>query len=304
MNKNEIKLLVVGSIGIDDIKTRTEVRKNLLGGSVPFCTAAASFFTKSGAVGIVGSDFPDEFVKRWEKFGTDLAGVQRVEGSTFRWSGAYDANMIERETLKTELGVFADFKPKLPAAYKNAKFILLGNIQPELQAHVLRQAKGAKFVALDTMNLWIDIAKPALQRVIKKVDLLTVNDGEARMLSGKYNMRDCADELMKMGPKYVIIKRGEHGALLFSKKGIFIAPAYPVKGVVDPTGAGDSYAGALMGYLAQRGRVSEKALREALLYASVVASFGVEGFSLECFEGLTFSKIERRMREMRKMISV
>jgi sugar/nucleoside kinase (ribokinase family) len=212
--------------------------------------------------------------------------------------------MIERETIKTELGVFADFKPKLPASYKNAPFVLLGNIQPELQAHVLRQAKGAKFVALDTMNLWIDIAKPALKRVIRKVDLLTVNDGEARMLSGKYNMRDCAAELMKMGPRYVIIKRGEHGALLFSRKGIFIAPAYPVEGVVDPTGAGDSYAGAFMGYLAQRGRVSEKALREALLYASVVASFGVEAFSLECFERLTSSKIEHRMRAMRKMMSI
>ncbi len=304
MKKSDIKLWVVGSVGIDDIKTRTENRKELLGGSVPFCTAAASFFTKTGAVGVVGSDFPEDFSKRWEKFGIDLSGVQHVEGSTFRWAGAYDDNMIERETLKTELGVFADFKPKLPASYKNTPFVLLGNIQPELQAHVLRQAKGAKFVALDTMNLWIDIAKPALKRVIRKVDLLTVNDGEARMLSGKYNMRDCAAELMKMGPRYVIIKRGEHGALLFSRKGIFIAPAYPVEGVVDPTGAGDSYAGAFMGYLAQRGRVSEKALREALLYASVVASFGVEAFSLECFERLTLSKIERRMRAMRKMMSV
>ena len=304
MKKTDVKLWVLGSIGIDDIKTRTESRKDLLGGSVPFCTAAASYFTQCGAVGVVGSDFPEDFSNRWKKFGTDLSGVQHVEGATFRWAGAYDDNMIERETLKTELGVFADFKPKLPEAYKSAPFVLLGNIQPELQAHVLRQAKGAKFVALDTMNLWIDIAEPALKRVIKKVDLLTVNDGEARMLSGKYNMRDCAAELMKMGPSYVIIKRGEHGALLFSKKGIFIAPAYPVESVVDPTGAGDSYAGAFMGYLAQRGRVSEKALREALLYASVVASFGVEGFSLECFEGLRFSQIERRMKQMRKMITV
>ncbi|MDA3927256.1 MAG: PfkB family carbohydrate kinase [Kiritimatiellae bacterium] len=304
MKKNDMKLWIVGSIGIDDIKTRTEDRKDLLGGSLPFCTAAASFFTQAGAVGIVGSDFPESFAARWGKFGTDLSGVQHAAGKTFRWAGAYDENMIERETLKTELGVFADFKPKLPAAYKQAPFVLLGNIQPELQMHVLRQAKGAKFVALDTMNLWIDIAKPALVKVIKKVDLLTVNDGEARMLSGKWNMRECADELLKMGPSYVIIKRGEHGAILFSKKGIFVAPAFPVEKVVDPTGAGDSYAGTFMGYLAKRGRVSEKALREALLYASVVASFGVEGFSLECFEKLTIAKIERRMKQMRKMISV
>jgi len=304
MKQADIKLWIVGSIGIDDIKTRTEDRKDLLGGSLPFSTAAASFFTHAAAVGVVGDDFPAEFASRWEKFGTDLSGVQHVMGSTFRWAGVYDDNMIERETLKTELGVFADFKPKLPASCKEVPFILLGNIQPELQLHVLRQAKGPKFVALDTMNLWIDIARPALIKVIKKVDLLTVNDGEARMLSGKWNMRECADELLKMGPSYVIIKRGEHGALLFSKKGIFIAPAYPVEKVVDPTGAGDSYAGAFMGYLAQRGRVSDKALREALLYASVVASFGVEGFSLECFEGLKFSQIERRMKQMLKMISV
>jgi sugar/nucleoside kinase (ribokinase family) len=304
MKKDDIKLWVVGSVGIDDIRTRTESRVNLLGGSVPFSTAAASFFTEVGAVGVVGSDFPSEFTRRWSAFGVDLSGVQHVEGPTFRWAGAYDDNMIERETLRTELGVFADFRPRLPADYSAAPFVLLGNIQPELQLHVLRQAGGARFVALDTMNLWIEIARPALKRVIAKVDLLTVNDGEARMLSGKYNMRDCAAELMRMGPKYVIIKRGEHGALLFSGKGIFIAPAYPVKNVVDPTGAGDSYAGAFMGCLARRGRVSEAALREALLYASVVASFGVEGFSLECFEGLKFSQIEKRMREMRRMLEV
>jgi len=304
MNKQDVKLVIVGSIGIDDIKTRTEDRKDLLGGSLPFSTAAASFFTNTGAVGVVGDDFPESFSKRWQSFGTDLEGVQHVAGSTFRWSGAYDDNMIERETLKTELGVFENFKPILPASYKKAPFVLLGNIQPELQMHVLRRAKGARFVALDTMNLWIEIAQPALKKVIKKVDLLTVNDGEARMLSGKYNMLDCATELMKMGPSYVVIKRGEHGALLFSKKGIFIAPAFPVDNVVDPTGAGDSYAGAFMGYLAQRGRVSEKALREALLYASVIASFGVEGFSLDCFENLKFSQIERRMKKLLKMISL
>lgn len=304
MKEGDIKLWIVGSVGIDDIKTRAETRTELLGGSLPFSTAAASFFTRVGAVGIVGSDFPESFDQRWQKFGADLSGVEHVPGATFRWAGAYDDNMIERETLKTELGVFANFKPKLPQAYQKAPFVLLGNIQPELQMHVLRQATGARFVALDTMNLWIDIARPALLKVIKKVNLLTVNDGEARMLTGQWNMRACAAELLKLGPSYVIIKRGEHGSLLFSKKGLFIAPAYPVEQVVDPTGAGDSYAGAFMGYLAQRGRVSEQALREALLYAAVVASFGVEGFSLDCFEKLTFVQIERRMKQMLKMIRV
>ncbi len=303
MEKEQIKLWIVGSIGIDDIKTLREDRKDLLGGSLPYSTAAASFFVNTGAVGIVGDDFPTDFFERWRHFGTDLQGVQQIEGKTFRWAGVYDENMIDRQTLKTELGVFADFKPRVPPAYKKAPFVLLGNIQPELQMHVLRQAEKTRFVALDTMNLWIDIARPALKRVIKRVNLLTVNDSEARMLSGRYNMRDCAAELLKMGPEYVVIKRGEHGALLFSKKGIFIAPAYPVQDLRDPTGAGDSYAGAFMGYLARYGRVTEKSMRAALLNATVFASFGVEGFSLERFETLKKSQIIRRINEMKKMLT-
>ena len=299
-----VDLWMVGSIGIDDVQTRESDRKNLLGGSLPFATAAASFFAKTGAVGVVGNDFPASFEARWKAFGTDLSGVQHRPGLTFRWACRYDANMIERETLKTELGVFADFKPVLPSAYKRAPFVLLGNIQPELQLHVLRQSEGAKFVALDTMNLWIDIARPALLKVIKRVNLLTLNDGEARMLTGKWNLRDCADVLLKTGPSYVIIKKGEHGALLFSKKGIFIVPAYPVLRLVDPTGAGDSYAGTFMGYLARAGRVTDKLMREALVYAAAVASFNVEGFSLERFEKLTVRQIEARVNELKRMMAV
>ena len=300
---SSVDLWIVGSVGIDDIKTRTANRKNLLGGSVPYSTAAASFFTRVGAVGVVGSDFPAAFTRRWQSFGIDLAGVQRQEGATFRWACEYDANMIERTTLKTELGVFASFMPELPAAYRKAPFVLLGNIQPDLQAHVLGQAEGAKFVALDTMNLWIDIAKPALRKVIKRVDLLMVNDGEARMLTGKWNLCDCADAILKMGPSYVVIKKGEHGALLFSKEGVFIVPAFPVRKLVDPTGAGDSYAGTFMGYLAKAGRVTDTLMREALVHASAVASFGVEGFSLECFEKLTSAAIKARVKELTRMMS-
>jgi sugar/nucleoside kinase (ribokinase family) len=299
-----VKLWIVGSIGIDDIKTRTADRKNLMGGSLPFSTAAASFFTKTGAVGVVGGDFPAAFDRRWKAFGTDLAGVQRKEGATFRWACAYDDNMIERATLKTELGVFSDFMPELPESYKQAAFVLLGNIQPELQLHVLKQSAGAKFVALDTMNLWIDIAQPALRRVIRRVNLLTVNDGEARMLTGKWNLCDCAAAILKMGPSHVIIKKGEHGALLFSKSGVFIVPAYPVKKLVDPTGAGDSYAGAFVGYLAKAGRVSDKLMREALVHASAVASFSVEGFSLERLERLTLAEIGQRVKELKRMMTV
>jgi len=299
-----VDLWMVGSIGIDDVQTRENDRKGLLGGSLPFATAAASFFAKTGSVGVVGSDFPTAFEARWKAFGIDLSGVQHQDGATFRWACRYDDNMIERTTLKTELGVFADFKPMLPEAYRQAPFVLLGNIQPDLQLHVLKQSVGAKFVALDTMNLWIDIAKPALLKVLKRVHLLTLNDGEARQLSGKWNLRECADALMKMGPSYVIIKKGEHGALLFSKKGLFIVPAYPVESLKDPTGAGDSYAGAFMGYLAKVGKVNDKTLREALINASVLASFGVEGFSLERFEHLTQAQIAKRIRELRRMMSV
>jgi len=302
--KASVKLWIVGSIGIDDIKTRTADRKNLLGGSVPYSTVAASFFTKTGAVGVVGSDFPAAFDRRWQAFGIDLTGVQRQQGSTFRWACEYDDNMIERTTLKTELGVFASFMPELPAAYRTAPFVLLGNIQPELQMHVLKQADGAKFVALDTMNLWIETARPALLKVIRRVNLLTVNDGEARQLTGKWNLRECAEAILKMGPSYAVIKKGEHGALLFSKDGVFIVPAYPVRKLVDPTGAGDSYAGTFMGYLARAGRVSDGILRKALVHASAVASFGVEGFSLERFQKLSAPDIQVRVDELKSMVKV
>jgi sugar/nucleoside kinase (ribokinase family) len=194
--------------------------------------------------------------------------------------------------------------PVLPETYKRAPFVLLGNIQPELQLHVLKQAVKPRFVALDTMNLWIEIARPALIKVIKRVDLLTLNDGEARLLTGKWNLLECAEVLLKMGPTQVIVKKGEHGALLFSKKGVFVVPAYPVRNLKDPTGAGDSYAGAMIGYLAQAGRVTDTILREALIYASVLASFGVEGFSLERFEGLRHREVISRVKSMLRMMSV
>lgn len=303
-SSDRVQVWMVGSIGIDDIQTREELRMGLLGGSLPFATVASAFFARTGAIGVVGGDFPTSFESRWRACGVDLTGVQHQPGSTFRWACRYDDNMIERTTLKTELGVFADFMPVLPVAYKQAPFVLLGNIQPELQLHILKQAVKPRFVALDTMNLWIEIARPALLKVIKRVDLLTVNDGEARLLTGKWNLLDCADSLLKMGPSYVIVKKGEHGALLFSKKGLFIVPAYPVRRLKDPTGAGDSYAGAMMGYLAHAGRVTEKVLRSALLHASVVASFGVEGFSLERLEVLRSGEIGKRAKELRRMMAV
>jgi sugar/nucleoside kinase (ribokinase family) len=301
----KIDVWMVGSIGIDDVETRDANRKELLGGSLPFATAAASFAGANvGAVGVVGSDFPKAFVKRWTKFGTDLEGVQHKVGLNFRWAGKYDENMIDRATLRTELGVFADFSPALPESYRNAPFVLLGNIQPDLQFHVLKQAKKPKFVALDSMNLWIDIALPSLKKIIGEVDLLTVNDGEARQLTGKWNLRDCATEILKMGPSYVLLKKGEHGALLFTKKEVFIVPAYPVKTLKDPTGAGDTYAGAFMGYLSKAKALNVRTMRKALFFASAMASFCVEGFSIERLEKLTKADVVKRTRELEKMASL
>jgi sugar/nucleoside kinase (ribokinase family) len=257
---------------------------------LPFATIAASFAgAKVGAVGVVGSDFPKSFEKRWNAFGIDLAGIQHADGPNFRWAGKYDSNMIDRTTLRTELGVFANFMPVLPDAYRTAPYVLLGNIQPDLQLHVLKQAKKPKFVALDSMNLWIDIALPSLKKIIAEVDLLTVNDGEARQLTGKWNLRDCATEIFKMGPRYVLLKKGEHGALLFTKKDLFIVPAYPVKTLKDPTGAGDTY---------------DRTLRKALFFASAMASFCVEGFSIERLEKLSKADVAKRVRELEKMTKV
>ena len=301
----KIDVWMVGSIGIDDIETRTANRKNLLGGSLPFATIAGSFLGAGvGAVGVIGKDFGRAFLRRWEKFGIDLEGVQRKPGPNFRWACRYDDNMIERTTLKTELGVFADFMPVLPEAYADAPFVLLGNIQPELQLHVLEQARKPRFVALDSMNLWIDIARPALERVIAKVNLLALNDSEARQLTDKWNLLDCAEVLLKMGPEYVLLKKGEHGALLFTKKKMFIIPAYPVKTLKDPTGAGDTLVGALMGYLAKARTVNPTSIRKGLMFASAMAAFCVEGFSTEKLERITRDDVAKRIHDLWRMVSL
>jgi len=299
----DVSLWVVGSIGIDDIATQQEQRSDVLGGSVTYACAAASFFAKTGAVGVVGSDFPNGFIERYRRFGFDLAGLQHRSGSTFRWAGVYESDMINRRTLKTELGVFADFTPELPQSYRNAPYVLLGNIGPVLQNHVLDQAHGKPFVALDTMDLWIRIARSDLDRVIRRVNLLTLNDAEARLLTGRHNLRDCAQAILEMGVQFVVIKKGEHGAMLVSNEGMAIIPAFPVEHVVDPTGAGDCFAGAFMGFLAetQAARIDSALIRRALRYGSVVASFGVESFSTERLEMITRADIDERMNALQLM---
>lgn len=301
---SEIRLWMVGTVGIDTITTRKGRFEKLLGGSVTYAGAAASFFTKVGAVGVVGNDFPDAFMERYLRLGMDLTGIQFEQGKTFHWEGVYEADMVNRRTICTELGVLEHFAPQLPESYRSAPFVLLGNINPDLQLHLLDQASGAKFVATDSMDLWINCARPMLVKVIERSHLLTLNDGEARQLTGRFNLRDCAAALFDMGPEYVLIKKGEHGALLFSREGIAIIPAYPVKEVCDPTGAGDTYAGAFMGYLAECGTVNLHTLRQALLRASAVAAFGVEDFSTNRLESLNRDEIEMRAKELREMAAL
>jgi sugar/nucleoside kinase (ribokinase family) len=297
-----VRLVAVGSIGLDAIETPFARREDLLGGSLSFACAAASFFAPVGMVGVVGDDFPQRHLARYRRFGIDLQGLARAQGKTFRWSGIYDADMINRRTLSTELNVFQAFSPQIPAAYRRAPFLLLGNISPELQLRVLAQMERPRFVAADTMDLWINTAREGLLRVIRRANLLTLNDGEARLLAGRHNLRDCAETIAAWGPQYVVIKKGEHGAMLVSRSGVFLAPAYPVRRLHDPTGAGDAFAGGLMGMLAGRRQVTERAVRAALLYGSVVASFGVEDFSIARLERLTRRDIEERLAELKRMI--
>ncbi|MFU8781081.1 MAG: PfkB family carbohydrate kinase [Kiritimatiellia bacterium] len=298
----DLGMIVVGSVGLDTIETRDAKRVEVLGGSVSYACAAASFFTKTGMVGVVGTDFPEEAMKQYRAYGIDLAGLETAEGKTFRWGGVYAEDMINRTTRFTELNVFADFHPRLPESYCDVPFVMLGNISPELQLEVLEQTKGARFVVADTMDLWINIADQALLDVISKVDMLLLNDAEARLLTGEHHVLQCARWILDRGPRYVVIKKGEHGAMLVTKEDIAIIPAYPVDAVVDPTGAGDCFAGGFLGYLASRGSVDDRTVRQALLYGSVIASFGVEAFSLERLAGLSPADIEERAASLREMI--
>jgi cytidine kinase len=298
-----VRVVIVGSIGLDTIETPEAKVTDVLGGSCSYACAAASFFAPTGMVGVVGdADFGAEHRALYARFGIDTQGLQVKAGRTFRWAGAYEEDMVNRRTLLTELNVFEHFLPALPDAYRRAPFLLLGNIAPVLQIHVLDQAEGARFVAADTMNLWINTARDALMELIGRVNLLTVNDEEARMLTECHALRRCAEIIRSWGPDYVVIKKGEHGAMLFSDAGIFLAPAYPVERVCDPTGAGDCFAGACMGALAAEDGVGEGALRQALLAGATVASFGVEAFSLERLTSLSRAEIDARLEALRDML--
>jgi sugar/nucleoside kinase (ribokinase family) len=250
---------------------------------------------------VVGADFPRRYIQLYRRHGIDLAGLQILPGKTFHWSGEYEANMNNRRTLLTELGVFEHFTPTLPPAYQRAPFVLLANIAPALQLHVLDQMRQPRFVAADTMDLWLNVALPDLLRLIKRLDAFVLNDSEAHQLTQEENMLAALRKIHRMGPKYVVIKQGSHGSVLSGPRGLFLCPAYPLRAVVDPTGAGDSFAGAMMGYLAAAKGPVEQHIRRAMIYGTAVASFCCEGFGLKRTSQLTRPRIEMRVRELEKL---
>jgi len=295
-------LLVVGSVALDDIDGPFGPHRDLLGGSASFIARAASYFTRNvSVVGVIGDDFPERHVDDLVAIGVDTSGIERAAGETFHWVGRYAPDLATRETLDTRLGVFADFQPKLHDGHKDAQLVLLGNIDPVLQLDVLRQCRAPTLVAADTMNLWINIKRDDLVRTLAKVHTLMINDEEARQLAEEHNLRRAAGKILKMGPSSLIIKRGDAGALLFHGGGAFAAPAMPLSEVKDPTGAGDSFAGGLMGYLAYAGDLSPSTIRTAMIMGSVMGSFAVEQFSVDGLRDLTTAKIQQRFDDLAEL---
>lgn len=296
-----MSVLIVGSTALDSIKTPKAENPRLLGGSASHAAVAASFFSPVNMVGVVGEDFPKEYLKLYRKHGIDLAGLQIKPGKTFHWSGEYELNINNRRTLLTELGVFETFSPELPKAYQRTPFVLLANIAPALQHHVLDQSRGAKFVVADTMDLWLNIALDDLIKLLKRVDGFVLNDSEAQQLTKEDNVFNALKKIHQMGPKYVIIKQGSHGSILSGPKGLFICPAYPLKQVVDPTGAGDSFVGGMMGYLASARGSLDANLRRAMIHGSVVASFCCEGFGVNRTTKVKRAAIAKRVKELEQL---
>jgi len=299
-----MSVLIVGSVALDSIKTPKHEHNRLLGGSASHAAVAAGFFAPVKLVGIVGDDFPRRHIGLYRRHGIDLDGLQVSPGKTFHWAGEYELNMNHRRTLKTELGVFERFQPVLPPAYQNTPYVLLANIAPALQHHVLDQMRRPRFVMADTMDLWLNIALDDLLRLLQRIDALVLNDSEARQLSHEDNVITALRKLHGLGPKYLIVKKGEHGSILSGPGGMFLCPAFPLERVCDPTGAGDSFAGALIGSLANSRGPIEPGLRRGMLYGSVVASFCCEGFGLTRTAKVTREQIDARVATLRKMAAL
>ena len=297
-------LLVVGSIALDSVETPTETRDDVLGGSAVYFSYAASYFSSVRLVGVVGEDWPAEHTELLENRGIDASGLHVVEGGkTFRWRGKYLQNMNDRETLEVHLNVFENFDPVLPEEYRRAKFVFLANGSPTVQMKVLDQVNGPSLVVADTMDLWINIQRDELEQLLKRIDGLVLNDAEAKLLTGDENLVTAGHAVREMGPKFVVIKKGEHGAMFFSEHETYVMPAYPTPDVVDPTGAGDTFAGGMLGYLAESDKFDAKTLKEAMAYGTVVASFNVEDFSLERMKRIERADLDKRLAEYRQMLS-
>ncbi len=297
-------LLIVGSMAFDDLELPTGQFNDVVGGSATYAAIAASIYTNSQIVAVVGDDFPKATLEDLEERGTDTAGIEHATGKTFRWKGRYSDTLAERWTLDTQLNVFADFRPKLQASHTKTPVVLLGNIHPALQLEVLQQMESPRVVAADTMNFWIEGERDALLKVLARVTTLIINDEELRQLADTHNVRNAARKVLAMGPKRLIVKRGEHGSLLFDDDRIFYTPAYPLENEVDPTGAGDSFAGALLGYIAKAQRDDYRTLQRAMTVASVVASFCVEGVGSEGLKKLDMKTLARRVEELRTLVRV
>jgi cytidine kinase len=297
-------LVVVGSVAFDSVETPTEKRDRVLGGSATFFSYAASYFTPVRLAGVVGEDFPAEYVELFKSRQIDTEGLQVVPGGkTFHWKGKYLPNMNDRETLELHLNVLADFKPLLPESYRRCRFLFLANGSPKQQLQVLEQCPGAVLSVADTMDFYIRTEPDDLKTLLKKVNGLVLNDSEAKLLTGIDNLVQAGHAIRKMGPKFVVIKKGEHGAMFFSEHETYVLPAFPTERVIDPTGAGDSFAGGMMGYLAEQNNFEPKTLKEAMAYGTLVASFTVEDFSLDRLKQINREDLDRRMAEYRRMLS-
>lgn len=295
------KLLVVGSVALDTVKTPFGEVAEVLGGSATYFSTAASYFTTVDLIAVVGQDFPEQHLAFLKSRKIDLAGLERRPGSTFRWKGEYTHQLNEARTLETQLNVFETFRPKIPEHYRSPEVLFLGNIDPELQLDVLQQVKRPSLVACDTMNFWISGKREALWRTLAQVDVLIINDGEARALGGDSNLVKVARTILARGPKHLVIKRGEYGVLMFTENHVFGAPAFPLEEVRDPTGAGDTFAGGFLGYLAATGNRSSDAIRQAIIFGSVMASFTVEAFSLDRLRILDYKEIQDRFRAFKQL---
>ena len=301
-----MSLLTIGTLAFDSIETPHGKADMVIGGSCTYISHSASYFTNSiNLSAIVGGDFPMEEIKALEDKGVNMEGLQiKSDGKTFFWAGKYHEDMNQRDTLATDLNVLDDFDPQLPESYKSSKYVMLGNLTPDIQNSVLDQLDGTqKLVAMDTMNFWIDIALDSLKKAIARVDILTINDEEARMLTGEYSLVNAAAAIHKMGPKFLVIKKGEHGCLLFSEGNMFFAPAMPLAQVFDPTGAGDTFAGGFMGYLAKTDDISFDNMKKAIVYGSAMASFCVEEFSIDRLKTLDQEQIDKRFEAFRMLMA-